>query len=92
MGVGAPDGGGMVDGVGGDGENGLRRDILGGVGVGGGGMLGGDGKGDAGTGGDEAGETEGGGGVDAEGFVSVRGAVSRGILYFWKGGGVGIHT
>ncbi len=52
---GAPDGGGVVDGVGGDGEDG----VLGEVGVE---------EGDAGAGGNDAGEAEGGGGVDAEGF------------------------
>jgi hypothetical protein len=46
----------VVDRVGGDGEDGAGREVV-------------SAEGDAGAGGDDAGEAEGGGGVDAEGFV-----------------------
>ncbi len=55
VGVGAPDGFGVVDGVGRDGEGGVGREVMAE-------------DGDAGAGGNEAGKTEGGGAVDAEGF------------------------
>lgn len=56
VGVGAPDGGRVVDGVGGDGEDGVCGEVV---------LM----YGDAGAGGHEAREAEGGGGVDAEGLV-----------------------
>jgi len=56
VGVRAPDGRGVVDGVRGDGEDGVLREVV---------LV----HGDAGTGWDEAGEAEGGGRVDAEGLV-----------------------
>lgn len=56
VGVGAPDGFGVMDGVGRDGEDGAWDE----------GMAG---EGDGGAGRDETREAEGGGGVDAEGFV-----------------------
>jgi len=55
VGVGAPDGLGVVNGVGGDGEGGIGGKVMAE-------------DGDAGARRDKAGETEGGGAVDAEGF------------------------
>lgn len=55
VGVGAPDGLGVVYGVGGDGEGGIGGKVMAE-------------DGDAGARRDKAGETEGGGAVDAEGF------------------------
>lgn len=72
---GAPDGGGVVDGVCGDGEDGAGREVVGA-------------DGETGAGGDEAREAEGGGAVDAEGFrddvvEAVRGGKEGGVRVEW---------
>ena len=73
--VGVPDGGGVVDCVGGDGEDGAGGEVV-------------RAEGYAGAGGDDAGETEGGGGVDAEGFGDDVAEAGDGGDQYWPYRGI----